>query len=234
MKRFYKEASTAPAPDGGFLVRLDGRPLRTPKRAELKLPSAALAAAVAGEWRDQGEDILPESMPLCRLANTAIDWVAPERARVQALLAGYAETDVVCYPAPEPEELAARQAAAWRPLLDWAARRHGARLRSTSALLPTPQEAGALAALRKAVEQYEDMPLMALHDLVTISGSLVIGLALAESEVDLERGWAAAQAEELFQAERWGEDAEAAVRRVRLKGELAAALRFLELLRARG
>jgi chaperone required for assembly of F1-ATPase len=153
---------------------------------------------------------------------------------VRALVAGYGETDLVCYLVPEPEELAARQAAAWRPLVDWAGRRYDARLRSTRSLLPEPQDAAALAALRHAVDRYDDMRLMALHDLVTISGSLVIGLALAEGEIDLERGWAAAQVDELFQTEKWGEDAEAAARRARLKGELAAALRFLELLGPRG
>ncbi len=229
MKRFYKEVSAAPA-EGGFVIRLDGRPVRTPKKAELKLPTEALAEAVAAEWRAQGERIEPASMPLCRLANTAIDWVRPERKQVCALIAGYGETDLVCYPAPEPEELAARQAAAWRPLLDWATRRYDARLRATRSLQPAPQDAAALAALRQAVDRYDDMRLMALHDLVTISCSLVIGLALAEGEIDLEQGWAAAQADELFQAERWGEDEEAASRRARLKGELAAALRFLELL----
>lgn len=229
MKRFYKEASAAPA-EGGFVIRLDGRPVRTPKKSELRLPTATLAEAVAEEWRAQGERIVPQSMPLCRLANTAIDWVAPERETVRGLLAGYGETDLVCYFAPEPEELAARQAAAWRPLIDWATRSYDARLRVTRALLPEPQDAAALAALRQAVERYDDMRLMALHDLVTISGSLVIGLALTEGEVDLDRGWSAAQVEELYQAAKWGEDAEAAARRARLKGEMAAALRFLALL----
>jgi chaperone required for assembly of F1-ATPase len=232
VKRFYKEASAAPA-EGGFVIRLDGRPVRTPKKAELVLPTAALADAIAGEWSAQGERIVPASMPLCRLANTAIDWVGPERERISALLAGYGETDVVCYLAPEPEELAARQAAAWRPLLDWATRRYDARLRSTRALQPAPQDAAALAALRRALDGYDDMALMSVHDLVTISGSLVIGLALAEGAVNLEGAWAAALVEELFQAERWGEDEEAASRRARLRGELAAALRFLDLLRAR-
>lgn len=232
MKRFYKEASAAPA-EGGFVIRLDGRPVRTPKKAELVLPTAALADAIAGEWSAQGERIVPASMPLCRLANTAIDWVRPERERISALLAGYGETDVVCYLAPEPEELAARQAAAWRPLLDWATRRYDARLRITRALQPALQDPAALTALRRALEGYDDMALMSVHDLVTISGSLVIGLALAEGAIDLERAWAAALAEELFQAERWGEDEEAASRRARLKSELGAALRFLDLLRAR-
>jgi len=231
MKRFYKQADWAPREAGGFAILLDGRPVRTPKRAELRLPSRELAEAVAAEWSAQGERIVPASMPLARLANTAIDWVAPERQRICALVAGYGETDLICYLAPEPEELAARQAALWRPLVDWASRRYGARLRSTQALQPTPQDPLALAALRRAVEERDDMALMALHDLVTIGGSLVIGLALAEGEIDLERGWTAALAEELFQAERWGEDEEAAARRSRLKRELAAALRFMELLR---
>lgn len=231
MKRFYKEAKAAPA-EGGFVIRLDGRLVRTPKRAELKLPTLPLAEAVAAEWAAQGERIVPASMPLVRLANTAIDWVATERDRVRDIVAGYGATDLVCYPAPEPEELTVRQTRAWRPLIDWATRRYDARLRSTRAILPEPQDPAALAALRRAVDAYDDMALMALHDLVTISGSLIIGLALAEGEVDLDRGWEAAQVDELYQAEKWGEDAEAAARRARLKGEMAAALRFLELLRA--
>lgn len=231
MKRFYKQAAWAPGANGGFAILLDGRPVRTPKRAELALPTQALAQAVAAEWAAQGERIVPASMPLARLANTAIDWVAPERERIRELVAGYGETDLICYLAPEPEELAARQAALWRPLVDWASRRYDAHLRTTRAIVPAPQDAQALAALRRAVDAHDDMALMALHDLVTIGGSLVLGLALAEGEIDLEGGWKAALAEELFQAERWGEDEEAALRRARLKGEMAAALRFLELLR---
>lgn len=231
MKRFYKEATAVPA-EGGFAIHLDGRLLRTPRKAELKLPTRPLAEAVAAEWAAQGERVIPATMPLAKLANTAIDWVAPERARVCELVAGYGGTDLVCYFAPEPEELAARQAGAWRPLIDWATRRYDARLRSTRAILPVPQDADAMAALRRAVEAYDDLGLMALHDLVTIAGSLVIGLALAEGEIDLDRGWAAAQVDELFQAEKWGEDPEAAARRARLKDEMGHALRFLALLRA--
>ena len=231
MKRFYNAVAIA-AKDGDYTVELDGRSVRTPKKALLTLPNKALAEAVAGEWQAQGERIRPQEMPQTKLATTAIDRVAPERAHVIATVAGYDASDLVCYHVWGNYALLARQRQLWQPLRARIEARHGVRLASGSGVVPVAQAPETLARLRRLVEAYDDLGLTALHDFTTITGSLVIGLALAEGEIDLETAWQAGFVDELFQAELWGEDAEAADRRARLKADLAAARRFLDLLGA--
>ncbi len=228
MKRFYRQVATIEA-EGGIAVELDGRPVRTPARAHLLLPNAALADAVAGEWRAQGEEIVPTTMPFTRLANTAIDRIAPRRDAVIDEIAAYGGTDLVCYRAAAPAELAALQAAAWQPLIDWLAARHGARLEVVAGVTHRAQPGDAHGALRGAVAAYADMELAALHSATTSAGSLVIALALAERHIDAEAALAAAQIDEAFQAERWGEDDEATARRAELAADLAAAAEFMAL-----
>lgn len=209
---------------------LDARPLRTPGGAEMLLP-AALATAVAAEWEAQSDEIRPQTMPLMRLASTAIDRVAAHRQGVVDEIAGYAATDLVCYRAKHPPELAARQHAVWQPLMDWARLRFDAPLLVTTGILPRPQPAEALASLRTAVEALDLLRLTALHAAVTAAGSLVIGLALLEGRLGAREAWEASQLDETFQIERWGEDAEAAGRRAALRRDLEDARRFLDLLR---
>jgi chaperone required for assembly of F1-ATPase len=229
MKRFYRQVSLAALADGGHEVRLDGRPLRTPAKAALRLPALALAEAVAAEWAAQGEEIEPQSMPITRLANSAIDRVAAHRAEVVDQVAGFAATDLVCYRAATPQELAERQKAAWDPLLAWAGAELGAVLRTTSGVVPVAQEAGALAALRAPIEACDNFALAGLHGVVTAAGSLVIGLALAHGRLEVEAAWVASQVDEAFQIERWGEDEEATKARAALKSALYDAARFLDL-----
>lgn len=209
-KRFWKTAQAVPAAGGGFEVRLDGRSLRTPAKAALSLPTMALAEAVAAEWQAQGEAIVPASMPMTRTANSAIDKVRAQRAGVEAMLAEYADTDLTCYRAEAPEALVARQAAAWDPLLDWLAERHGARLLPVEGVIHRPQDPRALAALAAALVPLSDFQLAALHDLVTLPGSLVIGLAAAEAAFAPEDLWRRSRTDEDWQIEQWGSDAEAA------------------------
>lgn len=231
MKRFYKAVRVVTV-DTAHTVELDGRPVRTPKKALLSLPNRALAEAVAAEWEAQEVHIRPADMPQTRLATTAIDRVAPERAHVIATVAGYGACDLICYHVQGNEALLQRQLRYWRPLFAWIEARHGVRLASGSGVIPIAQAPETLARLRRLVEAHDDLPLTALHDFTTISGSLVIGLALSESEIDVETAWRAGFVDELYQAELWGEDAEAAARRARLKTELLEARRFLDLLRA--
>jgi len=233
MKRFYRRADWVALEDGGHEVRLDGRPLRTPAKAALRLPGPALAEAVAAEWAAQGEEIEPHSMPITRLANSAIDRVAAHRAEVVEQVAGFAATDLVCYRAATPQELAARQKAAWDPLLAWAEEKLGAALRTTSGVIPVAQETGALATLRAPIEACDDFALAGLHGVVTAAGSLVIGLALAHGRLEAAAAWAASQVDEAFQIERWGEDAEAKAARAALKSALYDAARFLDLCQRR-
>ncbi len=218
--------------DGGIGVRLDGRPIKTPAKAALLLPTAALAEAIAGEWRAQKQDIDPLAMPLTRLANTAIDRVAPRRAEVIEEILAYGGSDLVCYRVERPAELAARQASVWQPLLDWLAAQHGARLETLFGVTHQAQPQAALDALGRAVDCFADMELAALHSATSASGSLVVALALAARRIDAEAAFTASQLEEAFQAERWGEDEEAAQRQAELRADLAAAADFIDYCRA--
>jgi chaperone required for assembly of F1-ATPase len=226
MKRFYKEVTTTDA--GGIL--LDGRPVKTPARAPLALPNPHLAAAVAAEWMAQGEDIRPQDMPLTGLANAAIDRVAPEQAAFAAGLAQYGETELLCYRADGPPDLVARQAQRWDPLLDWAGDRFGVSFTRVTGIMHQPQPLATVLRLGDAVAQTDPFRLAALSPLVTISGSLVIGLALLEEAVLPEDAFDIAHLDELWQAEQWGEDDLALAARAARRRDFLAACHFLELL----
>lgn len=230
MKRFYRTAATE-ATAGGHAVALDGRRVRTPAKNQLIVPSATLAAAVAAEWEAQEDEIRPAAMPLTRLASTAIDRVAPQRAAVVQQVARYAGTDLVCYRAEHPPALAARQQAVWQPLLDWAVLRCDAPLEVTAGVIPKAQPAASLRAFAAAVAEHDDFTLTALHAATTACGSLIIALALIEGRIDAQEAFAASQLEESFQAAAWGEDAEQARRRRALAEDIEAAARFIALLR---
>lgn len=226
--RFYSEVSVV-EDSGGYTVALDGKPIRTPAKHPLILPTRALAEAVADEWRAQGERIDAQSLRLTRLANTAIDRVLPDPATAIGQIAGYGGTDLLCYRASGPRELTQRQDAAWRPLLDWASERFGARLAITEGINPVEQNADALAALRRAVEARDPFILVALAEATGILGSVVLGLALAEGRLAGEDAFALSQLDENFQMEQWGEDWEAAQRRSRLLDDLLIAEKFVRL-----
>lgn len=229
MKRVYKKVETRRAA-GGCGIALDGRPVRTPAKRDLVVPSAALAAAIAAEWDAQGDDIRPVTMPLTRLAATAIDRTAMQRDQVVAETANFAGTDLVCYRADHQPALAARQQAIWQPLLDWATLRFDAPLAVTAGVIPTRQAPASLKALAAAVAAQDDFRLTALHTLSAACGSLVVALAVIEGRLDAEAAFAASQLDESFQIELWGEDAEAAARRTALAADIATAAGFIELL----
>ena len=230
MKRFYQKAE-AVAVAGGYGVALDGKSIKTPAKQALTVPRAALAAAIAEEWGAQQQEILPPAMPLTRLASTAIDRVMSQRESVVRQIADYAGTDLVCYRAVQPPELAARQRAVWQPLVDWAARRYDAPLDVTAGIIPISQPAPSLRAYAAAVAEQDDFALAALHLMTGSCGSLVIALALSEDRIDAAEAFAASQLDESFQIEAWGEDQEQAQRRQALAEDIAAAARFLSLLR---
>jgi len=229
MKRVYKSVETR-AVDGGWGVALDGKPLRTPAKRDLSVPSERLAAAIAAEWDAQDPEIRPETMPLTRLAATAIDRTAEKRAEIVGEIAAYAGTDLVCYRAAHPPALAARQEATWQPLLDWAAGRYDAGLAVTAGVLPLAQSPTSLRAYANAVAALDDFRLTALQAATAACGSLIIALALHEGRIDADIAFAASQLDETFQIEAWGEDAEATRRRALLTTDIASAARFLELL----
>lgn len=230
MKKFYKSVAVE-AREGGYAVLLDGKPIRTPAGKPMLSPTAALAEGIAAEWRGQGERLNPATMPLTQLLNTALDRMAEGEVRKAAVaeICGYAETDLVCFRAPHPPALAERQRAAWQPLLDWLAERHGAALAVTDSLAAPAHAPESLARIAEAVGAQGALRLAALHHATGALGSAVIALALADGRLDAEAAFAAAHLDELHQMEEWGEDAEAAERLARIRADVAAAAAFLRL-----
>ena len=227
-KRFYKAVGVSPVGEG-WQVTLDGRAVKTPAGVPMVMPRRDLAEAVAREWDSQGERLVPDTLPLYRLIATAIDRVGPRRPEVVAITLKFAETDLLCYRATEPVELSRRQAERWQPLLDWARETLGADMRVTEGVIPVNQPAAALAALEHALDALDDLALAGISAATAASSSLVIAFALARGQIDAETAAEVALLDELFQTERWGEDAEAGRRRERIKGDIADTARFLEL-----
>ncbi len=229
MKRFYKNASTGALAEGHGVL-LDGRPVCTPQGALLTVPREALAQALADEWAAQEAEIVPARMPLTQIACTAIDLVARDRARALDELVGFAEAELLCYRAEAPGELVMRQAAVWQPLLDWVEVTYGAPLVLAEGVVHRPQPAESLAALRRAAEGYDAFGLAALALAVRSAGSLVVGLALAAGRLTPQEAFAAAELDETYSIEQWGEDPIAADRRAALQADLVAARQFLDAL----
>jgi chaperone required for assembly of F1-ATPase len=207
-KRFWKEA-TAVEVEGGFTVQLDGRGVKTPAKVALLLPSRAMAEAIAAEWEAQVEGINPETMPFTRSANAAIDKVANQHAEVADMLADYGDSDLLCYRADSPQELVKRQAEKWDPALAWAKEALGAGLETRQGLLHAGQDPEALATLRQAVHALDNFRLAAFHDLVSMSGSLVLGFATAQNWRTADEIWQISRLDESWQEEQWGIDEEA-------------------------
>lgn len=228
--RFYKDASAA-AVDGGFGVFLDDKPVRTPLGDGLLLPVHSLARAIVAEWQAQGEAIDPSSMPLCGYANTAIDRVGKDRKTVLDTLLKYAETDLLCYRADQPDDLVKKQNDDWQPLLDWAHQALGAALQVTVGVLPIEQSPEAMTALGNAVADLDDMELSAVASIAAACGSLVLALALSGGRIDALQAFQLSQLDEDFQSQRWGIDSEAKALQEKTRENIASAALFLSLLR---
>lgn len=224
-KRFWKKAQ-AEACEGGFTVSLDGRPVRTPAKAALILPTQAMADAIAQEWDAQEEVVDPRTMPVTRGANAAIDKLRSQRAEVIELLAEYGDSDLLCYRAAGPDGLIQRQAAAWDPMLDWAAETLGARLFVGEGVMHVDQNPVALARLAAEVEAFDDFALAAAHDLISLSGSLVLALAVTKDAIAVEEAWAASRIDEHWQIEQWGVDEAATIAEKTKQTAFADAARF--------
>lgn len=208
-KRFWKETTVSEGPEG-FEVHLDGRSVRTPAKAPLIVPTRALAEMIAAEWDAQEAEIDPNTMPATRGANAAIDKVAVQKAEVADMLADYGDSDLLCYRAEHPKELVAQQQEAWDPLLDWAATHLGATLEPRAGIMHAPQSAQALQILRAKTHDFSSFELAAFHDLVSLSGSLILGFAVTERRLEPEEAWGVSRIDEDFQIAQWGEDEEEA------------------------
>lgn len=229
MKRFYTSVTTAPV-DTGHAVLLDGRAIKTPKRAALVVPTPVLAQAIATEWEAQTEEVLPARMPLTGMANAAIDLIAPDPNAFAEPLAAYAESDLLCYRADD-RELATLEAGSWNPILAWAEARYGVEFVLATGIVHVAQPDETLVRLRDALLAFDPFRLAALAPLITIGGSLVVALGLAERAFDGDALWATVNCDELWQEQRWGVDADAVAARALKQREWDAAVRFLGLLR---
>lgn len=229
-KRFWKEV-TAVETEDGYTVLLDSRPVRTPAKAALLLPSRAMAEAIAAEWDAVEDAVDPRVMPVTRRANAAIDKVAVQFDEVARLIAEYGGSDLLCYRAEGPEALAAAQASAWDPWLDWASDTYGARLIVTRGVVPVIQPPDCLSRLAAEVRATSPFQLTALYDLVGLSGSLILGLAATRDEFDTDSLWTLSRLDENWQIAQWGEDEEASANAARKRMDFLQARHFWELSR---
>lgn len=230
-KRFYDKVSVERRADG-FVVLLDGKPVRTPGKAVLTLPTEAAAALVAGEFEAQGERIDPVTMPAMRLVNTAIDGVAADTQAVLEDILRFAASDLLCYRADAPDALVARQADAWDPVIDWAGARLGARFVLAEGIVHVTQPREAIGAIGiHLAQRAEPLRLAALHLMTALSGSALLALAVEAGELSADSAWAAAHVDEVWNAEQWGEDDEAAARNRARWYDFSAAVRVLSTLR---
>jgi len=213
-RRFYKHVTLVKTP-GGYTVELDGRSIKTPAKNLVEVDTEPVARAIADDWENQVEFINPETMYTCKLANTAIDRIAPDRAAVIAEMVEYADSDFLCYRALEPESLVQRQNDSWESVLAWLDKAHGCRLICVGGIMHQPQPAEAIENLTKNLHARSAMMLAAMHNLTTLTGSVVLALAVADGHLDAQGAWACAHVDEDWQIEQWGHDEEAAANRAR-------------------
>lgn len=211
-RRFYQLVTVA-EDAGAFAIRLDNRPLKTPMKNAVKVPSRKLAEASAEEWQSQEETIDIEDMLITKFINTAIDRVAPRKQIIVDEITSFAATDLVCYRADQPETLITQEAKHWDPVLAWAKNHHGLVFKTTSGISHVQQEAETLQQFSDLINRHDPFALTAIHNLTTITGSALLTLALVEGALEPETVWLAAHIDEDFQIERWGEDGEARRRR---------------------
>jgi chaperone required for assembly of F1-ATPase len=230
-KRFWTSADVS-ATDDGFAIALDGRPMKTPAGKTFAAPSRPLAEAAAAEWNAQEDAVRPTTMPVTRAINVAIDRVTPDHDAVVDIVAEYGATDMLCYRAAWPGPLAAREAEAWDPVLDWVEAHHGAKLIRVEGVVHVAQPEASVKTLHGAVKAFDPFALTALHELVSISGSLGLGLAVAAGRLPAPEAWRLSRIDEDFQIEDWGEDDEAQALAARRHRDFLAADRFLTLLRS--
>jgi len=231
-KRFYKEVSVGET-DGAHTILLDGRPVKTPAKSSLTLPTRAAAELLAAEWDAQQEVINPVRMPLTRLVNSAIDGVAAEIDAVFDDIVNYAGTDLLCYRAGSPQSLVEAQAAKWDPVLYWAADQLGARFILAEGIIHQEQPQAAIAAFAETLRKHRTpLQVAALHTVTTLTGSALLALAFAEGRLSAEDTWRAAHADEDWNIDQWGSDAEAEARRAARWLDMKAAADLFKALKS--
>lgn len=231
MKRFYK-AVAAEKIEGGFVVTLDGRPIKTPGKATLLMPTAAVAALAVAEWDEQGDEVKPLKMPVTCLVNTAIDRVQGRMDEVASEIVAYGGNDLICYRAHDPDDLVERQCTLWDPYVTWSAETLNAPLKVTSGIVHVSQEQATIDALAEAVATYDAFALTGLHALTTGLGTLVLALASQQREQSFDDIWQAALLDELYQVENWGEDYEATDMRDNLQKDMMQTIAYMQALKS--
>ena len=229
VKRFWTTSGVEET-DGGFSILLDKIPIKTPAKAQIIVPTRALAEKIVEEWNAQGEMVDPLAMPYTRMTNSAIDKVRAQYDEVVEQLASYAETDHLCYRADGPEELVVRQSAAWDPLLDWASECLNARLNTGVGILYVRQPSESISNLRGRISTMSIFSLAAVYDLITISGSFVAALAVIHGHKTVEDIWEICQIDEIWQIERWGTDDLAEAASTQKKHDFSLAASYYSLL----
>ncbi|MEP3346734.1 MAG: ATP12 family protein [Litoreibacter sp.] len=227
-KRFWK-ATTADKVDGGYTVHLDGRPVRTPAKTLVVVPTQSMADAMRDEWEAQDEKIDPLTMPVTRAANAALDKVSTQHAEVVEMLAAYGDSDLLCYRADSPEALVAQQATGWDPLIDWAATELKAPLKLRTGIMHEPQDPQSIQVLQALVAELDPFRLTAFHDLVAITGSLILGLAITRGRLDAQTAWDLSRIDEEWQIAQWGRDEDADAQAGKKKEDLLRAAVFFSL-----
>lgn len=231
MKRFYKAVEVR-SNEGGHSIQLDGRPVKTPQRHELILPTLLLAQAIAKEWDAQEEEIDPANMPMTALAQGALDQVAHERQRIVDRIANFADSDMLYFRGDQNQpDLVAHQSEHWDPLLDWARSRFDVSFVLVHGIMHQSQSDETIARLSSAVDSQEDFALAAMLSISGLTGSLVATLALVEKAFEASLIWRLSNLEELWQEAQWGSDEMAQQKRDAREAEFLTAVQFLELSR---
>ena len=229
MKRFYQDVAVEKV-DGGYQVCLDGRPIKTPAKHALVMPTEALATAVQTEWDAQVGDINPKAMHMTQLANTSVDRVQDRMTEIKAEILGFADTDLLCYRADGPQNLVVEQTEVWGEYLDWVKQYHGVELMTTAGIMPVAQDKNSLAKIDKILDDYSAFALAGMHGLTNGLGSVILALAFMAEFKPIEALWEASQLDEIYQAKTWGEDAEAMEQRQNKRTEVMTAAAFLSTL----
>jgi chaperone required for assembly of F1-ATPase len=227
-KRFWTDVAVIES-GGGYAVALDGKPIKTPAKQDFIAPTRALAEAIVAEWAEQGERMNPKAMPQTRYVNSVIDGIKPQRAAIVEAVAAYGASDLLCYRAEHPDALIARQAERWDPLLSWATRTYDAPLVLAAGVMPVTQPQPSLDRLSRAVEAHHDFALAGLHDLVSISGSLILGLSVSAGRLSPDEALSLSRLDEHWQIEQWGDDEEAAETAAKKAVDFAEAARLISL-----
>eukprot|EP00898_Chlorokybus_atmophyticus_P008007 jgi/Chlat1/8207/Chrsp76S07642 len=231
IQRIYKHVDIQPLGDG-FTVTLDGRALQTPRKRPLCVPTRALALAVAAEWEWQSAThVRPFTMPLMKLATTAIDQVAPDVENVISQVVEYADDDAICCRA-ESGPLAERQKELWDPLVQWSREDLGVELAVSDSIFGVRQPKAALDSIAQMLRPMTSWEISAIESLAGAARSVVIALAVVKGRLSMDEALQVIRCEEDYQTKEWGfveggHDVDIADLRVRI----VAPCVYLQLLR---